>query len=91
MDLLAAAGAEALNMVRMSHSQTRADLNNMYALDKLAGIDTFNKNRDTSFGAQLDESKRRAKVLDEAVVVVAPITALLTSGTNKSLLDKYLQ
>ena len=78
-------------MVRMSHSQTRADLNNMYALDKLAGIDTFNKNRDTSFGAQLDESKRRAKVLDEAVVVVAPITALLTSGTNKSLLDKYLQ
>lgn len=91
MDLLAAAGAETLNMVRMSHSQTRADLNNMYALDKLAGIDTFNKNRDTSFGAQLDESKRRAKVLDEAVVVVAPITALLTSGTNKSLLDKYLQ
>lgn len=76
-------------MVRLAHSQHRTDLDEKYALDRLAKVETFNKNRDTSFAAQLEEGKRRAKVLADADVVVAPIYALLTSGTNKSILDKY--
>lgn len=39
----------------------------------------------------MEESKRRAAVLDKAAVVVGPITSFLTSGTSKSMLDKYLQ
>ena len=78
-------------MVRMSHSNNRDDINKKYSLDKLAKIDAFNKNRDTSFAAQFEESKQRSNVISDSNVVIAPITALLTAGTNKTIFDKYLQ
>jgi hypothetical protein len=78
-------------VVRLAHSHHRPDLDEKYALDRLADVNTHDKNRDSSFAAQLEEGKRRAKVLADADVVVAPVFALLTSGTSKSVLDKYLQ
>ena len=81
------------SLVRLQHSQgNREDLDSQFAIDSLAGIDTFSKTRDVSAPAQHDENLRRAKVLDEkGQIVLAPINALLTSGTSKSLLDKYFQ
>ena len=76
------------SVVRMSHS-FRDDINKKYALDTLAHIDTFKKNRENSAQAIHEESQRRNKVLHTSKVIVAPINSLLTSGGNKSILDKY--
>jgi len=54
-----------MKIVRLSHSN-RDDINKKYSLDKLAKIDVFNKNRDTSFQAQYEENQKRSQVLDSA-------------------------
>ena len=81
------------NLVRLSHSMNRDDLDKKYALDKLAKVDSFNnKARDSSPEAQHQENLRRSDVLDnQCNILVAPITSLLSSGTGKTLLDKYFQ
>jgi hypothetical protein len=76
-------------IVRMSHSINNEKINSKYALDKLAKID-FSKNKDRDAKTQQEEADKRAKVLAAATVVVAPLTSLLTSNLNKSLLDKFV-
>jgi hypothetical protein len=53
--LEASKSTASMKVVRLSHSN-RDDINKKYSLDKLAKIDVFNKNRDTSFQAQFEES-----------------------------------
>lgn len=78
------------SMVRLSRS-TDDELNKKYSLDSLADIDFLAKGKqDVTAAQQHEETKRRAKVLQSARVVVSPITALLSAGANKSIIDKFL-
>jgi len=50
----------------------------------------FNKDRENTPASMFQETLDRTKVLDQqGQIVVAPINALLTSGTGKNTLDKY--
>lgn len=92
LDRMAEFEKSGVKIVRMSHSLNRWDLNKKYSLDKLAGIDVLSKGvRETGPEAMQEEANRRAKVLESADILIAPIVSLLSSSANKSILDKFTQ